>query len=134
MTVAKEDMRRCDTRFWLALVSTAIMALVIAGLTLTPVTGPEIIDKHSDKLYHIVAFAALTFPSALLHPRLFVYVLVFAILFGAAIEIIQPSVGRSGSWGDLVADIAGALLGAVTGQILGKFPPQQSTNRRDKAN
>lgn len=104
----------------LALASTVIIALVIAGLTLTPITGPEIVGTNSDKLYHLIAFAALTFPSALLLPRLSAGVLILAILFGGAIEVIQPSLGRSGTPGDLIADILGALLGFFVGRALGK--------------
>ena len=80
---------------------------------LFPVTAPEIVGDRSDKLYHLIAFAALTFPSALLHVPLSRVVLIFAILFGALIEVIQPYVGRSGSWEDFLADIFGALLGWI---------------------
>lgn len=104
-------MRREFNAFNLALVLTGIVAVLIAGLMLFPVTAPEIVGDRSDKLYHLVAFAALTFPSALLHRPLSRVVLIFAILFGGLIELIQPYVGRTASWEDLLADILGALLG-----------------------
>ncbi|MFD1195223.1 VanZ family protein [Seohaeicola saemankumensis] len=127
-----ENMRSAQIRFRLALVSTVIIALAIAGLTLTPMTGPEIIGKDSDKLYHLIAFAALTFPSALLHIRLSGQVLVFAILFGGVIEVIQPSVGRSATWGDLIADIIGALFGLVVGRVLAKLLLRPQKGHRDE--
>ena len=114
---------RPDTRSRLAFVLTGIVAAIIAGLMLTPVTAPEVMGTSSDKAYHVIAFAALTFPSALLAPRLCFPLLVFACLFGGAIEIIQPMVGRSGEWGDFLADAAGALIGLLTGVLAGRYLP-----------
>lgn len=115
-----------------AFAATAIVAVVIAGLTLTPINAPQIIEKGSDKLYHLIAFAALTFPVGFFHPRSSGAVLVFAILFGGAIELIQPSVGRSGTWGDFLADGIGAILGLILGWVLHKILLSPKTVKRVK--
>ena len=113
-------MRSENNSYFYGLTLTAMVTVVIAGLMLFPVTAPEIVGDHSDKFYHIIAFGALTFPSALLHLPLSRVVLIFAILFGALIEVIQPYVGRSGSWEDFLADVLGALLGWVFARVIRK--------------
>lgn len=109
-----------NSAFHFALLLTATVAVFIAVLTLFPVTAPEITVAQSDKLYHIIAFGALTFPSALLHLPLSRVVLIFAILFGALIEVVQPHVGRTGSWEDFLADVLGALFGWVFARVIRK--------------
>lgn len=104
-----------------ALAITAIIAACIAVLTLAPITTPQVIGSGSDKVYHLIAFASLTFPSALLAQRISGRVFILALFFAAAIEIIQPSVGRSGDWGDFLADAAGALIGFGAGLVCRRF-------------
>jgi VanZ family protein len=72
----------------------------------------------SDKLHHLLGFAALTLPCAILWPRALYWLLPAAMLFGGAIEIIQPGIGRNGEWADFYADVAGATLGVGTGLML----------------
>ena len=69
----------------------------------------------SDKLYHIIAFAALVFPSAFLRPAQMRMLGGLAICYGGLIEIIQPLVGRSASGMDFLADVIGVGLGVVLG-------------------
>jgi len=69
----------------------------------------------NDKLHHVLGFAALTFPLCARDPRAALWLVPVAILLGGAIELIQPFVGRTAEWGDLVADGAGALIGAAAG-------------------
>ena len=114
-------MNEMQTRRNIASASTLLLALIIVLLTLAPVSAPNFIGSASDKLYHVIAFAALTFPMALLYPPRAKTVLVYAILLGAAIEIIQPTVGRTASVLDFVADVLGALLGMVAGRIFGQL-------------
>lgn len=106
----------------LALSLTASIAVAISVLTLTPITAPEVLTEGSDKLYHIVAFAALTFPSALLARSISIPVFCLAVLFAAGIELIQPSVGRSREWGDFLADVIGALIGLGAGRLANRLP------------
>lgn len=90
-----------------------VLAVVICLLTLTPISVQG--APGSDKLYHLLAFGALAFPLAFGSPRNAVWVAILAIGYGALIEVIQPYVGRSAEWGDLLADAIGACLGAFAG-------------------
>lgn len=93
-------------------VLTLFMALVIGWLTLTPQPpGPPGVPGW-DKIGHVVAFAALSAPLAWRHPRHWWAVALAALAFGGLIEIVQPYVGRSREIADLLADGAGAVLGA----------------------
>ncbi|PWG15839.1 teicoplanin resistance protein VanZ [Salibaculum griseiflavum] len=96
---------------------TGFLAVVIAYLTLSP-DAPGLDERSPDKLYHAIAFAALVFPSAFLRPRGLGWVIPAALVFGGAIELIQPWVGRSGEWGDFAADLVGVGLGVTAGLLL----------------
>ena len=99
-----------------ALILSALLALVIGYFTLTP--NPGVILTSSDKLDHLIGFAALLFPAALLYRHALYWVLPSAIAFGGAIELIQPYVNRNSDWGDFWADTAGALLGVAIGLLV----------------
>lgn len=112
MTFAEPASRRAR-RGWL-LVSVAL-AGVIAVATLMPQSQMQVGPVGMDKLYHLLAFAALVFPTALLRPDCLTLVLVLAIGYGGLIELVQPLVGRSTEWADLLADAMGAAVGAGLG-------------------
>ena len=99
-----------------AIFATGALAVAIAYLTLTPLQVD--LDLGSDKLYHFIAFAALVLPCALLYARTLIWVLPAAILFGGAIELIQPYVGRGRELADFGADAVGVVIGAALGLSL----------------
>ena len=73
-----------------------------------------------DKLVHFLAFAALVMPMAYAR-RLPLFLIILAgTAYGGLIELIQPYVGRSGEWGDLLADGSGSLAGALVAAMLGR--------------
>lgn len=109
--------RRSDGTAIVSVIVTAILAAVIAALTLGPV--PETGAPGSDKAHHLMAFAALAFPLPAVRPRLAPWVVLGVICYGGFIELIQPSLGRQAELGDLAADAAGAVLGAAAGVALG---------------
>jgi hypothetical protein len=115
----QKKLKRVDV----GIAATFVLALIIAVTTLAPVPagGPA----GSDKVYHVLAFAALAFPLPLVRPRLTIWVALGVIAYGGAIEVIQPFFGRQAEWADLVADGIGAVVGAVTGYALSRhmFPP-----------
>lgn len=101
----------------LALVLTGAIAALILLLTLSP--PPETPGTSGrDKIYHAAAFAALVLPLALTRGMRLVPLLGGALLFGIAIEIVQPGFGRSFELADIAADAAGALAGAAAGRAL----------------
>ena len=97
-----------------AIASTTFLALTIALLTLTP-PHMSAASQVSDKLLHMIAFMGLVLPCAVLTPRLLKFVVPFAVTFGAAIEIIQPYVGREAEFLDFVADSVGIGIGVMIG-------------------
>ena len=95
---------------------TIVLLLIIAVLALAPMpAGP----RGSDKFYHVLAFASLTFPLTLVRPRLGIWVLLGVMAYGGAIELIQPHFGRQAAWSDLMADGIGAGVGIFAARYLG---------------
>lgn len=105
-------------RHAIALLATTLLAVVIAYLTLTPPRSVPSGGLLSDKVYHVIAFAALVFPGALLYVRSLIWLVPAALVFGAAIELIQPLVGRSADTADFVADVVGVACGLASGYAL----------------
>jgi len=93
---------------------------MIAYLTLSP-PNPDLGGFLSDKTYHVIAFAALVFPTALLYARSLFWVLPAAVLFGGSIELIQPYVGRAREMADFLADVLGAGFGVTLGLTIRAF-------------
>lgn len=85
---------------------TWLCAGAIAVGTLTP--APQLPDAPgSDKLHHIIGFCALCLPLALSQTVAMWKWVGSALVYGAAIEVIQPHINRSGEWADLIADAIG---------------------------
>ena len=122
-----------NTRFlWTAwLVLTAALALVIGILALTPVPTMPRTDMHWDKVLHAIAFMVLVLPTAALWPRAIAWVGLLAVIYGGAIELIQPFTGRSAELADLVADGIGVGLGIILGSSLRRTLAARRTVRSD---
>ena len=89
--------------------------------TLTPVeTLPNV--SGSDKLYHLIAFASLTLPIAIIRPNAMWIMLCLSIAFGSAIELLQPLVNRNCEIADFLADAVGAILGSLVAGALRARP------------
>jgi len=91
------------------------LAATIAALTLMPQASMPIGPQGVDKLYHMVAFAALIFPTALLRPKSCLRFGCLATLYGGIIEAIQPVFGRSADMSDFWADGLGVAMGIFLG-------------------
>lgn len=109
-----------QTKFWIAVLATAGIAVAIGYTTLMPMPalpGPP----GNDKVAHILAFALLTLPLSLVAPRSLLWLMPLALVFGGAIEMIQPYVGRDRELADLIADGIGILAGAAVGRGLARL-------------
>lgn len=95
---------------------TVLIALGIANGTLTP-PGDSPPPPIPDKFLHLTAFAALVLPLSWVRFRTVVWLVPAALAFGAAIELVQPAMGRSAEWADLAADAAGIAIGLVPGWL-----------------
>ena len=101
----------------IALSLTAALSVAIFVLALIPLELPPAMPG-TDKLHHLVAFAALTLPCAALYPRALFWVLPAIVLQAGLIEIVQPYVNRMREWADFVADMKGMALGLCFGLAL----------------
>jgi VanZ family protein len=100
----------------LALLGTLVLAVTIAWGTLYPNSiSPDLNSPLSDKILHVVAFAALIIPTATLYARSLIWILPLAGFFGGAIELVQPFIGREAEVADLLTDLVGLGLGTVIG-------------------
>lgn len=116
------------TRHRAALALTAILSLAILILSLIPLPAPPAVPG-TDKLHHLIAFAALTLPCAALYPRALLWVLPAIVLEAGLIEIVQPYVSRMREWADFVADMKGVAIGLVLGLTLHQGRRKLARNR-----
>ncbi len=105
-----------------SIVLTIVISAAIATLTLRPPTTMDL-PSGSDKLSHFGAFTALALPLALVRPRWSGWLFLLFSAFGAAIEIIQPYVGRTREVADLIADMSGIACGMALGLLIGRVLP-----------
>lgn len=105
----------------LAVTATIALGTAIIWLTLTPQDLPKIDTLPLDKLAHLAAFTALILPSAIMRPRFLWWTFPLAALLGFSIELIQPYVGRSQQWMDVVADCVGLIVGTGLGLMIRRF-------------
>ena len=101
--------------------TTIIIAFAIGLATLTPVEKLPTVSG-SDKVYHLISFAILTLPIAIIRPRAIWIILSLSIAFGGAIELLQPLVNRNCEMADFLADAAGAVLGVLVARVFRASP------------
>ena len=101
--------------------TTIIIAFAIGLATLTPVEKLPTVSG-SDKVYHLISFAILTLPIAIIRPRAIWIILSLSIAFGGAIELLQPLVNRNCEMADFLADTVGAILGVLVTRALRARP------------
>ena len=104
-------------RKYLDIPITLIVTLTLTVAMLWPLDQPPAAPDGSDKLVHLVAYAALSFPLSRTGRFGLLPVFVGASIFGGMIELIQPSFNRSADMNDWMADIIGVLLGILCGLI-----------------
>ena len=104
-------------RQYLDIPLTLISTMVLTVSMLWPINQPLPASEVSDKILHLIAFAALTFPLARTGRIGLLPVFIGASFFGGVIELIQPNFNRSADVIDWIADAAGAALG-ITGGLL----------------
>jgi VanZ family protein len=84
---------------------------ILLYLTLAPEREVPGVGLVWDKAEHAASWAVLTGAGLLLSTRRRWAIGVFALLFGALIEILQANMGlgRDGNWPDLIADSIGIV-------------------------
>ena len=104
-------------RKYLDIPLTLIATTVLTVAMLWPIHQPPPALDGSDKVVHLIAFAALAFPLARTGRFGLAPVFLGASAYGGIIELIQPSFGRSADMQDWIADIVGVGLGIVLALI-----------------
>ena len=106
---------RCQMRKYLDIPLTFVVTLILTVAMLWPLDQPPPAPEGTDKLVHLITFAALAFPLARTGRIGLLPVFIGASAFGGIIELIQPSFNRSADVKDLVADIFGVAMGIGCG-------------------
>ena len=100
--------------------ATIIIAVVIGMATLTPVEELPAVSG-SDKLYHLISFAILTLPIAVIRPKAGWVMFILSVGYGGAIEVLQPLVDRNCELTDFLADVGGVALGMAVSKAFGRL-------------
>lgn len=106
------EFRRIRRR--VAISFTAFLIAIVGFMALSPAEVAPLV-AYSDKTLHLIAFVGLALPCAVLYPRSLVWIVPIILLFGAAIEFVQPHVGRHRELSDFYADAIGTLGGVIVG-------------------
>ena len=104
-------------RKYLDIPLTIIVTLTLTVAMLWPIDSPSRAPEGSDKLVHLVAFAALAFPLARTGRFGLLPVIIGASAFGGAIELVQTRFDSSADVNDWVANILGVILGIGLGLL-----------------
>jgi len=94
------------------------ITLCIAYLSLIKTPKVVLVYSANDKVYHIIAYFTLTICwlfSFFKKPSLKYRIVVFCLLFGIIIEVMQQSLTsyRTGDYKDVLANIIGIVLGLI---------------------
>lgn len=93
------------------------LSVVVLAASLVPASGGQRLPAGADKLAHAVGYAAVAFAAGMTPEeatdRALAGVVLAVAAFGAGIEVVQPTVGRTTSLLDALANLAGAALGAL---------------------
>ena len=97
-----------------------VLFVIITVLSFMPIQlsgsfGPIDVDKA----YHFVAYFCLALPLPILRPRLTIWVVLGIMTYGGLIELVQYLFSREPSWGDFIANIIGAFVGAAIARQMG---------------
>ena len=104
-------------RKYLDISLTFIVTLTLTVAMLWPLDQPPPAPEGSDKVVHLIAFAALGFPLARTKRFGLLPVFIGASAFGGMVELIQPNFNRSADIKDWIADVAGVVLGIGCGLL-----------------
>ena len=110
-------------RRYLDIPLTLVVSAILTIAMLWPLDAPPPAPDDSEKVVHLIVFAALSFPLARTGRFGLLPVFVGASAFGGMIELIQPSFNRSADINDWITDIMGVALGTICGLIYRRLRP-----------
>jgi VanZ family protein len=80
-------------------------------LFLGPIKGTQVLFPGQDKLAHLIVYSTLALIHGLSWAPKPIHLAISLFLHGVAIELIQPYVGRTFEWSDMLANAMGIFLG-----------------------
>ena len=104
------------------IITVAFAVAILLGTLLSTSQIPEI--STNDKLAHFIAFVLLAIPLNTVARSFSIRLNMGFVLFGGAIEMIQPVVGRHGDWLDFFVDMIGVLVGMILARVIHLAIPQ----------
>ena len=109
--------------YWRA--CTCFLLAGITTLSLWPIENlPSV--PGTDKNHHVIAYAALIFPTALRKPTYWKEISLFFIAYSGVIELVQPYVNRYGEWLDMAANTTGIIFGLLIAELMRRqFPSKE---------
>ena len=110
-------------RHHLDITLTFLVTTIVTIAMLWPLDTPPPAPNDLDKIVHIIAFAALSFPLSGTGRFGLLPVVLGASFFGGVIELIQPYFNRSADMDDWIADIVGVAIGIIGGIIYRRLRP-----------
>jgi VanZ family protein len=119
----------------LAIVRTHWIAFTVANLLIITTLSLWPLEKlpsvpGTDKTHHLIAYAALMFPTALRKPDKWIMVGLLFIAYSGAIELLQPYVNRYGEWLDMAANTVGVFCGLIIAELINRFFPAIANQSR----
>ena len=103
---------------WLSI--TIVLSVVIIFFSFHSISVSSTI-QGTDKYLHIVAYLFLSFSAAFRKPANHIFIFSYFLLFGLAIELIQPYFDRYFELFDIIANSIGTLLAITFAGLLRKY-------------
>ena len=95
-------------KYWIIL--SLLLLLSISILSLWPRLNLQIGISFHDKVFHFFAYSLLAFPVSIAKPKQIYLILIFFVIFGGLIEVVQPLVNRSCDIFDFIANLLGVYF------------------------
>ena len=99
---------------------TYLIFIIITFLSLYPLQEQPSIPG-TDKIYHLIAYSALTIGVGLRRPSNYILLITFFSFYSGLIEIIQPYVNRIGEIQDFLFNNLGIFIGLTLGIFINKI-------------
>lgn len=98
-----------------AVLITVLLIILVGFMALTPLSRLPIRPVGGDFFHHMLAFGSICFFIATVKPKDSFWLMLFCVVYGGLIEIIQPYIYRYGEWSDFIANVIGSGFGIFLG-------------------